>query len=356
MREELANRIINTLMPYVDSSDLADINMKITIILSNYDIGKIETELTVYEGDINEQILKRFLMSKIASGRSARTVNYYKSTNRHFFDTVNKPYMDITADDIRLYLAVRVHRDGVTKTTANNERRCISSFYQWLQKEEILLKNPMSKVETIKVTKQKKLAFTQMELEQIRYACRTARETAIIETLLSTWCRVTELSEIKVSDIKDDGILVHGKGDKYRTVYLNAKAQMAIKVYLNERKDNNPYLLPRARYAGDVGSMTKNIQKAKQPCWYQNPKLVDETKGMDVGSIESIVREIGRRANVKNTHPHRFRRTGATIALRSGMPLMTVSKLLGHESIGTTQIYLDISDKELEQAHEKYVI
>ena len=57
-----------------------------------------------------------------------------------------------------------------------------------------------------------------------------------------------------------------------------------------------------------------------------------------------------------NAHPHRFRRTGATTALRNGMPLIQVSKMLGHENIGTTQIYLDISDEELMQAHQKYVV
>ena len=77
---------------------------------------------------------------------------------------------------------------------------------------------------------------------------------------------------------------------------------------------------------------------------------------VDKGTVESMIRRIGRDAGVEHAHPHRFRRTGATLALRQGMPLIQVSKLLGHESIETTQIYLDISDDELEAAHEKYVI
>ena len=83
--------------------------------------------------------------------------------------------------------------------------------------------------------------------------------------------------------------------------------------------------------------------------------MVSEDGHIDESTLGSIIRKIGQRAGVKNVHPHRFRRTGATMALRAGMPITTVSKLLGHESIETTQIYLDISDKDLEQAHEKYV-
>ena len=194
-----------------------------------------------------------------------------------------------------------------------------------------------------------------MEVERIRDACRTDRETAIIETLLSTWVRVTELVQIKLTDIQEDKVTVIGKGDKERETYLTPKAQLAIEKYLSERNDNNPYLFPRAKYAGDVRTMVKGKHRKLANRWYTDPKLIDEEGHMDSGTAEQLVRRIGKRAGVEKTHPHRFRRTGATMALRSGMPLLQVSKLLGHEQIGTTQIYLDISDDELMQAHKNYV-
>ena len=213
----------------------------------------------------------------------------------------------------------------------------------------------MSKVEQIKETKKKKKAFTQMELEQIRYACRSSMETAIIEVLISTWARVSEVAEIKLEDIKGGSVLVHGKGDKERETYLTPKAQMAIKAYLSEREDDNPYLFPGARYGGGMlESATKKCRKLKNK-WFTCADLVGEGHRR-ADTIEQTVRKIGKRAGVDNAHPHRFRRTGATMALRAGMPLITVSKMLGHENIGTTQIYLDISDKELEEAHEKWVV
>lgn len=355
MKAELENKLILSLTPYLIPDKVQDASMRISMVLSEYEVQKEETLPAVYEGDINEQMIRKWLMAKLARGCSARTVKYYKSSVTMVLQKIGKPYNEITPDDIRVYLATRVQRDHVLKTTANNERRNLSAFYYWLQKEEILMKNPMNKVEVIKVTKTKKQAFTQMELEKMRCSCRTTMESALIEILISTWARVSEIAQIRISDIHDNKALVRGKGDKERDVFLSPKAQLAIDQYLNDRKDINPYLFPRAKYAGDIVAMTKGKRRNNMAEWYKDPALVGEGH-RDHGTIESTIRNIGKRAGVINAHPHRFRRTGATMALRTGMPLITVSKLLGHENIGTTQIYLDISDKELEQAHEKYVM
>lgn len=353
MREQLANELVTLLMPHISNISAQDLKLRMLMILNKYDVSIAETALIEYQGDMNEIILKRFLAAKIARGLSKRTVKYYKESITMSLQKIGKQYDEITADDLRLYLAQRIYKDGVTKRTANNERRNLSAFYTWLQKEEILLRNPMSKVDAIKEEKVKKKAYEPLEIEKIRVACRTNRERAIIECLASTWCRVSELAQIQVQDIKDGKLTVHGKGAKDREVYLNARAIVALSNYMAERNDTNPYLFPRYKYAGNA---IKCGGRRNGMYWYTDPELVDETRPMDMGSIESIVRSIGKRAGVNNVHPHRFRRTGATMALRQGMPLTTVSKLLGHESIETTQIYLDISDEELEQAHKRYVI
>ena len=358
MKQKLTEELINITLPYIDRRHIDDIKMKVTMALAKYSIDEEHTDLIVYEGDVNENMLKRFLMAKAAAGCSPRTLQYYKSSIKFFLERISKPYSDVSADDIRLFLATRTQIDRVSKTTANNERRCVSSFYGWLQKEEILLKNPMAKVDAIKVTKKRKPAFTQMDIEKMRYACKNSLQTALLEVLLSTWARVSEVSQIKLSeiDLEKGTVLVHGKGDKDRMTYLNAKAKLAVANYLDDRDDNNPYLFPKCAYAGNVKRMSSGIPRRVQGLWYMKPKFVSSDEHREKSSIESDIRRIGKRAGVENAHPHRFRRTGATMALRNGMPLITVSKLLGHENIGTTQIYLDISDKELEQAHEKWVI
>lgn len=354
-REQLRIDLINALCAGLPKVSRDDISMKLSIIMSRYEVTERTTEIVPYEGDVNEQMIKRFLAAKIARGCSARTVQFYGRSIPATLRMIGKPYSSITADDVRLYLAKRINIDKVSKTSVNNERRNLSSFYTWLQKEEILLKNPMSKVEAIKETKKKKKAYTLLDLEKIRMGCQTTRERAVVEVLASTWARVSEAAQIRIDEINGDKVIVHGKGDKDREVYLNARAQLAISAFLSERKDSNPYLFPRAAFAGDVKTFRKNRPIAELAEWYKNPAEVDASRHTDASTLEIIVRKIGKRAGVTNVHPHRFRRTGATMALRSGMPLTTVSKLLGHESIATTQIYLDISDEELQQAHSKYV-
>lgn len=351
-KDALRDELITLMRGYVPPQSLEDCKFRITMALNSYTVEKEETALTIYEGDVNEQILMRFLMAKTARGCSKRTVQYYKDTVTAALNAIGKPYTQITSDDIRYYLAVRVARDGVTKTTANNERRNLSAFYGWLQKEEILLKNPMNKIEAIKETKKKKKAFEQIEIEKMRYACKSSLETALIEVLLSTWARVSELTHMRIDEINEGKIIVHGKGDKEREVYLNAKAQIALSTYLAEREDDNPLIFPKS--IGGTKMTGKRTQQEMRE-WYKHKENIQDGF-RDPSGIEENIRRIGKRAGVLNAHPHRFRRTGATMALRGGMPIMTVSKLLGHENIATTQIYLDISDKELEQAHEKYVV
>ena len=351
MREELEIKLTNALVGYVSQEQLSEIRFKFAVLLSDYEIGMRETELAVMDESRNEMAIKRFVATKLAAGRSRKTLLYYKQSLDAFFFRVQKDFDRVTADDIRVYLATRVNVDKVTKVTANNERRCVSSFYTWAQNEELIVKNPMAKVEPMKITKEKKKAFTDMDIEKLRSGCKTNRERAMFELLLSTWCRVSELAQIKVSEVDGNEILVHGKGDKDRIVYLNARAQLVLEDYLKERKDTNPYLFPKsvASFASDQGGTMRTNK------WYLDRRNVDPNLHADASTIEHIMRKLGEHSGVENTHPHRFRRTGATMALRAGMPLMTVSKLLGHSNIGVTQIYLDISDDELEEAHRKFV-
>lgn len=355
MKRQLENELIALLQQYLDQEELEAVKMRITMTLNDYQITQEERALAVYERDETATMLQRFVAAKIAKGCTVRTIKYYTAEISKVLRIIGKPYDQVTPDDIRYYLAMRVQKDGVSKVTTNSERRALSSFYQWLQKEEILLANPMNKIDAIKETKKKKKAFTKMEIEKIRDACRTSRETAIVEILLSTWARVSEVVNIRINEIDGERITVHGKGEKDREVYLTPKAVLAIEKYLNERKDDNPYLFPRAKYAGDVVQMCKGKKKRNTAQWYCEGGNVDECRRMDACSLEGIVRNIGKRAGVEKAHPHRFRRTGATMALRSGMPILQVSKMLGHEQIGTTQIYLDITDDELLQAHDRYV-
>ena len=142
-KDALRDELITLMRGYVPPQSLEDCKFRITMALNSYTVEKEETALTIYEGDVNEKILMRFLMAKTARGLSKRTLAYYKDTISRTLEAIGKPYTQVTADDIRYYLAVRVARDGVTKATANNERRNLSSFFGWLQKGSFPETSPM---------------------------------------------------------------------------------------------------------------------------------------------------------------------------------------------------------------------
>lgn len=307
-----------------------DLRMKLVLVFDGYEISEKVTGIVPYNSEgYNEKIINLFIMNKAVKGLTERSLHFYRTTLTKILNVIQKPANMVSADDIKVYLARRQLIDKVTDVTCHNEFRVLSSFYEWMLRDEQIEKNPMHKVDEPKVRKKKKKAFSTMECELIRSACLDDRERAIVEVLFSTWCRVSEVAGIKISDIKNDSVTVTGKGEKERTVYLNSKAKLAIETYLDSRSDDSPYLFV---------SMNKPY------------------KALDKGWIEKIVKAIGERAGVENVHPHRFRRTGATLALKTGMRIELVSGILGHESIETTQIYLDINEDEMKQAHEKYVV
>lgn len=351
LQEKLLDRIMYELVK-VGCPELEKLKLHFGIILDGYNIQPKEKAVAIYTGGKNEMYLKRFLLSKAVAGCTQRTVTHYRSYMERMFLALGKDVDTWTAADIQVMLARIIQRSS--NLNADNYRRVLSSFFTWMQREEIIIKNPMNRVEHIKFIKKPKYAFEEMEIEKIREACRSNRERAMVEILLSTGCRVNELANMKVTDIEDDQITVLGKGNKYRTVYLNAKGVMALHKYLAERSDTNPYVFPKGKTVAG-GSYAKMTHNEKHD-YYKNPELLEPDTHMDKSSIGATIRNIGHRAGVEKVHPHRFRRTCATFALHRGMPIEQVSKMLGHEQISTTQIYLDLSREDLAAAHRKYVV
>ncbi len=354
--KDVLDRLLSVLVQ-MDVGNLPEIRSRFALVLSNYQIGPKEEALVVYTEGKNEMYLKKFILAKAVAGCSKNTLNNYYHEVSRVLSTIGKDADTITSEDIQLHLATIMTRSS--KTYSDNVRRDLSSFYGFLAREELIPRNPMNRVDRIKLQKKKKAAFTEYDVELIRNACQNSREKAIVEILLSTGCRVSELVSIRIDDLDSgagSGINILGKGGKYRNVYLNAKAEIALKMYLAERKDRNPYIFPRSGVSiGEKSPMGDKLRSVKGD-WYKVPELVASDEPLGKDSVEAIIRGLGKRAGVDVCHPHRFRRTCATFALRRGMPIEQVSQMLGHANIATTQIYLDLSDEELAAAHKKYVV
>ena len=350
LADKLLDRVLMVLMPY-DQIDVERIKAKLTVVLDDYQICPKQEALVVYTEGKNDYYLRKFLLAKAVAGRQERTLRQYKDEVGRALRGIGKDADTITADDIQVYLAKVLSRGG-SKCYCDNIRRDLSSFYNWLYREEIIRTNPMNKIDNIKFKREKEKALTDMEIEVMRQACQTTMQKAIMEMLLSTGCRASELVSIKIADMDEDKVSVLGKGGKWRTVYINAKAFVAVKNYLADRKDTNPYLFPR-----EINTKERTmISNFSRKDWFKDPRLVTKADHFGGDSVNNMVRTIGKRAGVKGVHTHRFRRTCATQALRHGMPIELVSMMLGHEQISTTQIYLDIRDDDLQAAHRKYVV
>lgn len=350
-REDLINDLCMYIMGRKEET-VQDIKSALYMIAAKYEIISRSTEIVEVNENRNEELLKRFLVAKNVSGCTKRTLSFYAVTVKKVLCDIGKTADDITADDIRYYMAVRLRRDKVSKVTVGNEIRGVSSFFTWLQDQEVIKKNPMRKVERIRCPKVKKKAFTELEVEQLRGACRNERESFAIEFLLSTGCRVTEAVQVLLQDIDGEQILVRGKGEKDRYVYMNARTQYAFEKYMKQRTDNNPYLFPKGKEAKYI---SKKLKPKEAHNWWIYPELVNEGH-METSCMEALTRKIAKRSGVERANPHKFRRTCATMALRRGMPIEQVSKMLGHEQLDTTKIYLDLTEEDLRIAHQRFVV
>lgn len=298
------------------------------IVLHDYDIARKSTELAIVSDDNRQKAIQMFIVTKKVEGCTDRTIQYYMHVLRHFFNDMDCRIGEISSDQIRYYLAIRSTRDKLSKTSQDNELRVLKSFFKWCCGEDYITKNPCANIKAVKKEKRIKRPFTETELELIRKAAWTKRDTAIIEVLYSTGMRISELCGMNRQDISGDEATVFGKGEKERIVYLNARARIALQEYLDERGDEHEALF--------VGERTK--------------------ERISSGGVEQRIRQIGERAGVSKCHPHRFRRTAATIALNRGMPIEQVQQMLGHEEIGTTTIYAKSEQRNVKDSHRKYVI
>ncbi len=321
---------------------------QITEILSDYDITRATKEIALLADDQNMMLLKKFLMAKRVEGRTRETLKTYFTYLNAMLLEIKKPAAEITVDDLRMYLAIKETRDNNSKSNLCNIQRVASTFFEFLVREGYINLNPVKRLGQVKTPKEHKKAFSDIEIEKLRESCRTAREKAIVEIFLCTGCRVSELTRMRINEIEGDTIIVHGKGNKDRIVYFNAKAQMAITRYLNERSDSNPYLFPKVKPSARI--------TGRSPSWYTNADYINENGHCSKSTIETIVKKLGKRSGIAEVYPHKFRRTCATMALKRGMEIVYVSKMLGHESVETTQRYLDLNEEQLAHEHRKCMV
>ncbi len=278
----------------------------------------------------NDEYLEMFINAKKIEGCSARTIVYYRSTVQHMFSLIKTPVRKITTEELREYLTAYQKINNCSKSTVDNIRRNISSFFSWLEEEDHILKSPMRRIHKIKTESKIKETISDEDIEKLRDHCTSIRDIAMIDLLYSTGIRVGELVNLDRKDInfEERECIVYGKGEKERRVYFDAKTKLHLQNYIASRDDTNPALFVTLDAPHDR---------------------------LKISGVEIRVRKLGRSLNLTKIHPHKFRRTMATRAIDKGMPIEQVQKLLGHSQIDTTMHYAIVNQTNVKTSHRKYI-
>lgn len=330
-REKFTKRFVTKLYGKVPNEVLETVIKELSIHVEDYDIEERETALSPCTTLLME-CYQAFIVSKKIEGisdNSLKTYNYYM---QDFLENIFKPLENISTNDIRIYLYNLQKRRRVGNRSLDSRRVVIGSFFNYCVQEGYIQNNPCSKIGNIKFEQIPRKPLTDVEIELLRSACKTYREKAIVEVLYSTGCRVTELINLNKSDVnfQDKEVLLYGKGNKKRISFINAKAEVALKKYLFTRTDSEDALFVTER----------------KPC-----------KRLSKNSVEAIIKTLGKRANLQRPiYPHLIRHTTATDALNRGMDVTMVQKLLGHNKIDTTMIYLKVNPEMVKHEHKKCII
>lgn len=282
------------------------------------------------ELDENTSMIESFISSKQIEGCSDRTIKYYKEIIDKFNDSFDKSIKKITTEEIRSYLSNYKEISTCGSTTIDNIRRVLSSFFSWLEDEDYIIKSPIRRIHRIKTPTTVKEVLTDENLEKLRDECENIRDLSLIELLISTGMRVGELVNLNISNLnfEDRSCIVLGKGNKEREVYFDAKTKLHLKEYISKRNDNNDALFVSLR---------------------------EPHQRLSISGIELIVRNLGVNTNINKVHPHKFRRTLATMAIDKGMPVEQVQKLLGHVKIETTMHYAMVNQSNVKISHRRYI-
>ena len=327
MKRELITEVVQAMLVYLDNAQLKQLQQVMEHTLTQYEVvGK----RNIPEKDDSDKLIEMFIAAKRIEGCSEKTLKYYRSTIDAMLISLQKNVKHILTEDLRTYLTEYQIKNHSGRVTIDNIRRILSSFFSWLEDEDYIIKSPVRRIHKVKAAICIKETYTDEELERMRDNCDEIRDLAIIDMLASTGMRIGEMVLLNREDINfaERECIVFGKGDKERVVYFDARTKLHLQEYLNRRTDNNAALFVSLR---------------------------SPHERITIGGIELRLREMGKRLNIIKVHPHKFRRTLATMAIDKGMPIEQLQRLLGHQRIDTTLQYAMVKQSNVKLAHKRYI-
>lgn len=296
-------------------------------IMREYDVQTAQ----VYDRSNLPRRVEAFLTAKRIDGCRPKTIKGYRERLKMFMTQCSKPVQQITTDDLREYLAYLVDERHLMDNSVQAHINTLRSFFSWLVDEDNIRKSPMRKIKSLKIDKlRSRHPLTAEQLELVRDGCKGYKEKALVEFLVSSGCRVSEVAGLRVDDIdwRDRKCKVIGKGNKERTVYFSVRAKLMLQLYIAERRGGEAlFASSRAPY---------------EP-------LTDR-------GIEKMISKLGKRIGMERPlYPHLMRHTFASHALNCGMELTIIQHLLGHSDPKTTLIYAEIDPIRVQYEYNRMI-
>ena len=289
-------------------------------------LARFEVEQVDAGPSPQDDLLDAYTAALQIQGRSEKTIARYTYLIRRMMAAVKVQTREITVYHLRQYLSDEQAR-GLSDRTLEGTRQVFSAYFNWLQREGLIKANPTSNLGAIKCQKKIRMTYSEIDIERMKFGCKSLRDRAIVAFLLSTGCRVSEMTQLDRTDVDLASLecVVLGKGNKERTVYLDPVAGMLLKDYLASRADLYPALF--------IGKGTERI----------TPQ-----------GVRYMLRKLEISTAVAHVHPHKFRRTLATNLIRHGMPIQEVAAILGHDKLDTTMQYVVLDKTDVKNAYRKY--
>lgn len=326
MKQNLINDVLQEMLHYLNDVQSAKLQEVLHNIFTSYEVVESKEQ----ENNSKRNYLELFLVAKRIEGCSDKSLKYYKATIERMVKTIAKSVKHIDTDDIRNYLIKYQEQNKSSKVTIDNIRRILSSFFSWLEEEDYILKSPVRRIHKVRTGSNIKETYSDEVMELMRDNCSELRDLAIIDMLASTGVRVGEMVLLNRTDVdfNERECIVFGKGNKARVVYFDARTKIHLQNYLKSRSDNNLAL----------------FVSLKAP-----------HNRLQIGGVEARLRRLGKLLGIHKVHPHKFRRTLATMAIDKGMPIEQLQQLLGHKKIDTTLQYAMVKQSNVKISHQRYI-
>lgn len=266
-------------------------------------------------------LIEEYLGVQQQRGRRPGTIVSYRLFLGRFVQSIGRPVDEVETRDVRKFLQGEEERGNGHATIASKVHR-LNALYRWLEREELIEKNPMRRIDAPKVPAPPPKYLTHEEIEKIRDAAK-GLDRLLIEVLYSSGIRVSEAVALDWHELDLNAMSLtvrEGKGGKTRECPLSTKATMLLRQYQSERSDNEPWVF-RSQFR----------------------------RRMSKESIERRMRLLGEKAGLRRRlTPHKMRHSCATHLLAAGMPLDMVQSVLGHSSVATTQVYARTQTKNID--------